>query len=378
MRSSIVCTVGNSLRSQAKKNEQLEEAFKRGKEAVLSVLRHEKDPVNSRIFGAEINSTASIVKKNYINSLQNIYLLVSDTEEGVENGEILKQYFEDNPHDLVFNKAEIVVVNDLNHESPRDFRTKGLRTLVQKLSELHRRHPETLIINATGGYKAQIAYAVALGQALKIPVCYRFELFEYVVELPPLPLKLSEDFYEKHKLLFAVLDSFDVVPEKDLISTGCWSDFSKMSEEIEYMVEREIIDDKPFITLNAMGQIYVESLNQWDNSCYENKIFHCDTDKKPEDKIQRNNKHGQKIYADQKKVLTEIAKLPWIKRIVIKGSSEKYTANRVTFSLHDSHIKLNTSTSKGTLHTDVFVSVERLTPRFLEFLKSKIGEIFGK
>lgn len=378
MRSSIACTVGNSLRFQANKNEQLKEAFKQGKEAVLNVLRHEKDPVNSKIFGAEINSTASIVKRGYIDSLQNIYLFVSDTEEGVENGEILKRYFEDNPHGLVFNRAEIVVVKGLNHKNPHEFRTKGLRTLVQKLSERSKQNRENLIINATGGYKAQIAYAVALGQALKITVYYRFELFEHVVSLPPLPLKLSEEPYEANKLLFTVLDSFNALREKDLISAGCWSSFSQMPEEIKYMVERETVDDISLIALNAMGQIFVEGLNQWDNSCYENKIFHCDADKKPEDKIQRNNKHAQKIYANQEKLLTEIARLPWIERIVIKGSSEKYTANRVAISAHDNYIKLNVSTAKGTLHMEVFVRVENLTDRFLGFLKSKIEKIASK
>ena len=46
-------------------------------------------------------------------------------------------------------------------------------------------------INATGGYKAPIAVAVLLGQALGVPVYYKHELFSEIIAFPPLPVALD-------------------------------------------------------------------------------------------------------------------------------------------------------------------------------------------
>ena len=49
----------------------------------------------------------------------------------------------------------------------------------------------TIAINATGGYKAQISFAGMIGQALGIPVYYLFEKFSKVIKLPPQPVALD-------------------------------------------------------------------------------------------------------------------------------------------------------------------------------------------
>ncbi|MEA2059529.1 MAG: hypothetical protein U9P10_03190 [Thermodesulfobacteriota bacterium] len=69
---------------------------------------------------------------------------------------------------------------------------------------------EQILINATGGYKAQISFAGMIGQALDIPVCYMFERFAEVIELPPQPVSLDLGFWienaGKHKGLSAWLE----------------------------------------------------------------------------------------------------------------------------------------------------------------------------
>ena len=45
-------------------------------------------------------------------------------------------------------------------------------------------------INATGGYKAQIAIAVTIGQAARVPVYDKHELFNDITSFPPCQLLL--------------------------------------------------------------------------------------------------------------------------------------------------------------------------------------------
>ena len=79
---------------------------------------------------------------------------------------------------------------------PRRFRTKGLRQLARELCKILReRTPAACAINATGGYKAQIAIAVLLGQAIGVPVFYKHELFPEIIAFPPMPVALDFELW---------------------------------------------------------------------------------------------------------------------------------------------------------------------------------------
>jgi hypothetical protein len=104
-------------------------------------------------------------------------------------------------------------VDQLQDARPRDFRTHGLRNLVRRLCEVLRNHtPAVCAINATGGYKAQIAVAVLLGQTLGVPVFYKHELFDEVIAFPPLPVAWDMDVWmQASGLLFDLDRTRDVV-----------------------------------------------------------------------------------------------------------------------------------------------------------------------
>jgi CRISPR/Cas system-associated protein Csm6 len=87
------------------------------------------------------------------------------------------------------------VIDELQDERPQDFKTHGLRNLVRKIGDYVQRFggSQYVTIDATGGYKAQIAIAVLMGQALDIPVFYKHERFPEIIDFPPLPISFDYD-----------------------------------------------------------------------------------------------------------------------------------------------------------------------------------------
>jgi CRISPR/Cas system-associated protein Csm6 len=100
------------------------------------------------------------------------------------------------------------VIQGLSDASPHVFRTEGLRNLVRSIAGVVRRHgAQVTLINATGGYKAQISFAGMIGQTLEIPVCYLFEGFSDVITLPPQPIALDLRFWLNNAYPFTVAGS---------------------------------------------------------------------------------------------------------------------------------------------------------------------------
>jgi hypothetical protein len=122
---------------------------------------------------------------------------------------------------------------------------KNISSYVQKFGK------ENVIINATGGYKAQILYAGIIGQALGIPLYYKHELFDEIIELPPQPVSLDMGFWLRHSDIFFMLDMENTVPEDEL------SGFIKEPES-EYLVNRVSIDNIDYFELSPTGQIFHE------------------------------------------------------------------------------------------------------------------------
>ena len=214
MRNTLVATVGSSLYSNIdhlgeKANipemyQALWSAYQNNnfQQIVLALLAFSP---SEHICGAEINSITSIINQHLLDQPIRLFLLVSDTETGRNIGRVLKSYYtqSNNPHR--FAEVEVEVLTDLRVDDTLAFQ-RGLRDLVRKISALVRRFSsESLVINATGGFKAQISFAGMIGEALHIPVCYQFERFDQVIMLPPQPIALDlAAWLEESDLFFAI------------------------------------------------------------------------------------------------------------------------------------------------------------------------------
>ena len=175
MRNTLICTVGTSLFESNLKN--LSSAKPEAPENWIKIKEHFdnenwielskellKVNPNNRNCGAEINTIEEAKKKNWLN-LSNLIFLVSDTDAGRNTGKVLKHYFE-NRQDLDLKQVEFKIIDKLQHTTPIDFKIHGLRNLVRDVGDyIQRFGNENIAIDATGGYKAQIAVAVLIGQA---------------------------------------------------------------------------------------------------------------------------------------------------------------------------------------------------------------------
>jgi len=261
----LICTVGTSLfqpNLEALKKglsndgikpeyRPLAEAYQRGDwPGVAKALR--PLPASDRVCGAEINSIASLLEKEYIPADCGLFFLHSSTDKGRDIAAILKDYYLNKGHALV----ETVEVEDLQDEDPKRFRTKGLRNLARNVCRIVReRSAAACAINATGGYKAQIAVAVLLGQALGIPVFYKHELFSEIIAFPPLPVAFDFEVWMRASGML-----YDLERTSDPVPASTYAE--EWQETYESLVERVPIDGQDYLELSPVGQIFHETFRE--------------------------------------------------------------------------------------------------------------------
>lgn len=379
-RDTIVCTVGASLIGNARRPDAPEELKQLIQKASLGdlgqvarILKEKvKDPSEKK-WGAEMNSVASIVREGLLTSRQKMFLLVSDTQDGELVGNILKEYFLNNENELEFKSVEIVKVERLNDKNRSEFRLHGLRNLVREMANCVKNNLERTIINATGGYKATIAYAVLLGQALKVPVYYQFESFDEVIELLPLPVRFDPNVYETHSKIFAMLDYLDVVEEERFLKKFGFQNWASVPNELKIFIEKTHIESKPYLALNPLGQIYLETID-WDCSTIEDPDYQ--TNKHFSEKISGTGGHSIKIFQENRLTIEKIAKLPWVESIVMTGSSEIESGDNYKLWFKKDRLKLSISCKQGIGFFIIETTVKN--KRFMECVSKKITQILDQ
>jgi putative CRISPR-associated protein (TIGR02619 family) len=203
---------------------------------------------DARICGAEINSINDAIKHDKV-SLTHLYLMVSDTEEGKKVGKILETYFIERGIDGLQN-VEVKAIEDLQDADPKKFKTKGLRNLVRELGRIVRQYDaSSLVIDATGGYKAQIAIAVVFGQALQIPVLYRHERFSEIIDFPPMPIGFDYELLGRESLLLAQFERGEALTRTEI---------EDLDETLRVLLEEVEVDGEDMFEMGAVGQIFLE------------------------------------------------------------------------------------------------------------------------
>ncbi len=305
MRNVLICTVGTSLKGNLAnaKDTLFPDLLAQNNIKGISLALSEIDP-NDRIAGAEINSISSILKKKFIQNRLYLYLLVSDTKDGDLIGNILKAYYERRQNSSYFDQVQCITIEGLTDESPHRFRTEGLRNLVKAIAEIVRRHgSESVLINATGGYKAQISFAGMIGQALEIPVCYLFERFSEVIELPPQPISIDLSFWLENAALFFDLagDGVEKNPTVEDVR------FASLVEEIE-------VDGVKLVGLSATGQLFHETF-QYRFQKQREMFLPPDSGLAPEEKVIKYEDSNTGKHAELKPYLERVSKVNYVVRI---------------------------------------------------------------
>ncbi|MBV5310881.1 putative CRISPR-associated protein [Chromatium okenii] len=207
-----------------------------------------KLPGATRLCGAEINSINDLIEREYCEVGSSLYFCHSDTNDGGYVAEIIRHYYLKLGYPI-----ELDSIEDLQDQDPKRFRTKGLRNLAKTVCRIIREHGAPYCaINATGGYKAQIAIGVLMGQALGVPVYYKHERFSEIIAFPPMPISLDHQLWMQQSGLFVALDRQVCLPKTDL-------DLDDWDERLETLVEQVEIDGAIYLELSPTGQIFHET-----------------------------------------------------------------------------------------------------------------------
>lgn len=207
---------------------------------------------SDRLCGAEINSLASLLDKGYAAARANLFFAHSATKEGRGIATVLKYLYLAKGHPRV----ETIEIDGLQDENPTAFRTTGLRNLARQICRLIREYDaSSCALNATGGYKAQIAVAVLIGQAVGVPVYYKHERFDEIIEFPPMPV--SFDF----TIWLEISEILELLARNGEISADAVELHASSASQsaLESLVERVSVDGRDYLGLTATGQIFHET-----------------------------------------------------------------------------------------------------------------------
>jgi putative CRISPR-associated protein (TIGR02619 family) len=133
---------------------------------------------------AEVNSMRTYLNEKE-RKIASVTLLASDTDEGKVCAEALRSFFEDRGI-----KAEVMVVEKLGKAF--EVGTSNLMDAIAKAVATARKEGLEIILNLTGGYKAESAIAYVSALLLSVDkVLYIHETLRVPVELPALPLSIK-------------------------------------------------------------------------------------------------------------------------------------------------------------------------------------------
>jgi putative CRISPR-associated protein (TIGR02619 family) len=218
----VLTTVGTSLVTNARKalGLNMEEAIT---EAQVANYLRRADPEKA---SAETNSLSRLLHED-----DEIVFLCSQTEEGKKCAEALRRFYDSRGH-----RAQVREVRDLNY-TERRFKMRGLRSLVATLVGLireERKRGRKVLVNATGGFKAEIAYATLVGLLFDVPVYYIHEAFREIIEMPPTPISWDYSLLADHEEFFEWLfDQERPTREVDARLRDCPRELRLLLSEVE-------------------------------------------------------------------------------------------------------------------------------------------------
>lgn len=262
----IISTVGKSLLTNAKRELEIEEPEI---QELANYLRHAEDKKNS----AETNSLARLVQEN-----DKLIFLHSSTDEGRKCAHCLASYYENKGF-----QVEEVEVKDLNYQESR-FKMRGLRFLVDRLIETiaeERGKGREVLINATGGFKAEIAYATMIGLLLKVPVYYMYEIFDDIIEMPPTPINWDFSFIAEFENFFSWLEedfreTREVENRLSIIESKLKAHHFSLDKGIQD-VRLLLTEEEGFTMLSPTGQTYFKSYKNYMHTAEKLTLYISDT-----------------------------------------------------------------------------------------------------
>jgi len=272
---------------------------------------HINNKTETRI-SAEINSTIqlnSYLQKKENSKIDMVHLILSDTEEMKKEEPLLKEYFKNYGFDV---KTQII--EGLKYKESQ-FKLSGLRSLVNNLIGLiddYKSKSFRVVMNATGGFKAEIAYATVVSQLRHVEAYYIYETFNEIIPLPYLPLNLDVEYWVKFKNYFELYEKGVTDSDSEIYIPSLPSGFKFLIEwdEQERRWCLNPAGETFYLSLLSEEDVYLQVINDkmvFKKSC-ENTIW---------DKARNKNVQSLKDIPDDevKSLLRRVLKFGFVKKI---------------------------------------------------------------
>ena len=262
---SIISTVGKSLLSNTFRNLDKKDVESVTKQEMANYLRHTDDTKAS----AESNALIRLIQNQ-----DKLVFLHSETEEGQKCASVLMSYYNNKGYEVEEREVE-----GLNYEQSK-FKMQGLRFLVDsliKIIEKEKQNGREVLINATGGFKAEIAYATMIGLLMKVPVYYIHEIFDDIIEMPSSPIDWDysfiaefEDFFE---WISADLRKVETVKNKLSEIESRIKSYSEITNKSVNDIRLLLNEEEDFMTLSPAGETYFRTFRNFKYSSEKADIY---------------------------------------------------------------------------------------------------------
>jgi len=306
----VLTTVGTSLLSGLRRRDGM--AGEEFPDVLQTIGFLKQQAPQDRQCGAEINSLWHLLdgqrlSLGAVTPPACVDLLVSDTADGAWTGEVLSGYLRGLPQ---VRQARSTTVTGLDDSDPRRFANAGLRSLVKLscrlLAQAQGEAPDRpRLINATGGFKAQISFAVLVGQALKVPVVYLFEKFPHCIEMPPMPVDFDRGLWIENYGVFAVLSEEGVVRRSDVLRLA-------PAEGLMALLDSEEVDGVGYVSLSPVLEVMHQAFGLCPPQVHEPPP---DAGLEPEDKLHLNEAEMAGAPRGSRQQASRLAGIPWVTRV---------------------------------------------------------------
>ena len=194
-----------------------------------------------------------------------LYFISSGSEKGRICGEALSKAYDR----LGFYSVNIPIPRLTKDYD--EFEKYGLPHFIQTLVNIIENHGNNANIIATGGYKAETAYATMVGSLTRVSVFYIHEDFENVIELPGLPVGLNFSAWTTYiNTIDSVLSQNKIKKARDIIA-------KRLPPYMNILFNED--KDLDQIILTPMGQLVKRLHSEYILSQDEIMTLMCDREK---------------------------------------------------------------------------------------------------
>lgn len=290
----IVCTVGTSVANGCGSIQSYYPRTSEWEEDVSGL----KSEIQSRLDSLLDSDEASIRASAEIHSLHRlgcgpsdeVIFFTSDTAEGKACGESVLATARDF---FGLKKTSLSRVVGLQARDSERLKRHGIPNLVNSVAPIlqdpQKRYSGGVILNPTGGFKGVVPFMTVLGMLYGAKVVYMFEYSKQLITLPPLPVSLDSEVFERARpaiewakehavfppsSFYGLISGFEV-EEESLFS--CFLEIDSVSEATLSPLAMVLVCDRnsspDHLMISAEVRVFFEGMSEAEKSRMQSLIW---------------------------------------------------------------------------------------------------------